>query len=156
MCVILPACSVVQLLTYFISLLLICTCSSVIFENIKNLVISSVTSHHHQHNHKPPPPTLPNQFISIRNTSVMYLHHSKRSWFLTFAGQKIKIRLTTICCRIDLRAIEPVSNGLIFRPLYRMVVRFMLGKNSISLYVITKEEKKPGGHSIVSDSEVYM
>ena len=84
----------------------------------------------------------------------------------------------TISCRIDLGAIEPVSNSLIFRPLYRMVVRFMLRKDSISLilaitrsgllmqtnahvpftahvmYVITKEEKRPVSHSIVSDSEV--
>ena len=77
-------------------------------------------------------------------------------------------KITTISCRIDLRTIEPVSNGLIFRPLYRMVVHFMLRKDSISLilaitsrsgilmltnahipftahcmymYVITKEEK---------------
>ena len=42
-------------------------------------------------------------------------------------------KITTISCRIDLGAIEPVSNNLIFRPLYRMVVRFMLRKDSISL-----------------------
>ena len=42
-------------------------------------------------------------------------------------------KITTINCRIDLRAIEPVSNSLIFRPLYRMVVRFMQRKDSISL-----------------------
>ena len=37
-------------------------------------------------------------------------------------------KITIISCQIDLGAIEPVSNGLIFRPLYRMVVRFMLRK----------------------------
>ena len=42
-------------------------------------------------------------------------------------------KITTNSCRIDLRAIEPVSNSLIFRPLYRMVVRFMLRKDSIGL-----------------------
>ena len=42
-------------------------------------------------------------------------------------------KITTISCRIDLRAIEPVSNIMIFRPLYRMVVSFMLRKDSISL-----------------------
>ena len=64
-------------------------------------------------------------------------------------------KITTISCRIDLRAIEPVSNSLIFRPLHHRVVRFMLRKDSISsnlaitrlkwvidvMYVITKEEK---------------
>ena len=87
-------------------------------------------------------------------------------------------KITTISCRIDLRAIEPVSNSLIFRPLYQMVVHFMLHKDSISfilaitrsglsrytnahvpftarfMYDITKEEKKPVSHSIVSDREV--
>ena len=38
-----------------------------------------------------------------------------------------------ISCRIDLRAIEPISNSLIFRPMYRMVVLFMLHKDSITL-----------------------
>ena len=42
-------------------------------------------------------------------------------------------KITTISCRIDLRAIEPVSNCLIFRPFYRMVVRFVLRKDSIRL-----------------------
>ena len=41
--------------------------------------------------------------------------------------------MTIISCQIDLRAIEPVSNSLIFRPLYRMVVHFMLRKDSINL-----------------------
>ena len=74
-------------------------------------------------------------------------------------------KITNISCQIDLRAIEPVSNSLIFRPLHRMVLRFMLRKDSISLilghckkwvidvdrcsctlyssflYVITKEKK---------------
>ena len=42
-------------------------------------------------------------------------------------------KIMTISCLIDLRAIEPVSNSLIFRPLYRMVILFMLRKDSISL-----------------------
>ena len=74
-------------------------------------------------------------------------------------------KITNISCQIDLRAIEPASKSLIFRPLYRMVVRFMLRKDLISLilaitrsgllmltnthvsfsahflYVITKEKK---------------
>ena len=41
--------------------------------------------------------------------------------------------ITTISCQNDLKAIEPVNKSLIFRPLYRMVVRFMLRKDSISL-----------------------
>ena len=87
-------------------------------------------------------------------------------------------KLMTISCQIDFRAIEPKVIVLIFRQLYRMVIRFMLRKDSISLilaitrsgllmktnahvpfttlfmYVITKEEKKPVSHSIVSGSEV--
>ena len=35
--------------------------------------------------------------------------------------------------QIDSRVIEPVSNSLIFRPCYRMIVRFMLPNDSISL-----------------------
>ena len=42
-------------------------------------------------------------------------------------------KITTISSQIDLRAIEPVSSSLIFRTLYRMVIRFMLRKDSISL-----------------------
>ena len=42
-------------------------------------------------------------------------------------------KITTIISQIDLGAIEPISNSLDFRPLYRMVVRFMLRKDSISL-----------------------
>ena len=45
-------------------------------------------------------------------------------------------KITTISCRIDLGSIEPLSNSLIFRPLYRMVVRFMLRKDSISLILV--------------------
>ena len=41
-------------------------------------------------------------------------------------------KITTISCQIDLRAIEPVSSSLIFRPLYGMDVRFMLRKDLIS------------------------
>ena len=48
-------------------------------------------------------------------------------------------KITTISCRIDLGVIKPLSNSLIFRPLYRMVVRFMLRKNSITLiWAITR------------------
>ena len=42
-------------------------------------------------------------------------------------------KIKTISCQIDLGAIEPISNSLDFRPLYRIVIRFMLHKGSISL-----------------------
>ena len=42
-------------------------------------------------------------------------------------------RITTISCRIDLSATKLVSNSLLFRPLYRMVVRFVLRNDSVSL-----------------------
>ena len=63
-------------------------------------------------------------------------------------------KITTISCRIDLRAIEPVSNSLIFRPLYQMVVRFMLRKDSISSFMLLPKKKKASQSPIVSDSEV--
>ena len=42
-------------------------------------------------------------------------------------------KITTISCRIDLSDCNHLSNSLIFRPFYRMVVRFVLHKDSISL-----------------------
>ena len=42
-------------------------------------------------------------------------------------------KITTITCRIDLSDCNYLSNSLIFRPFYRMVVRFVLHKDSISL-----------------------
>ena len=43
-------------------------------------------------------------------------------------------KILTISCQIDFRAIEPKSNSLDFQTiLYRMVIRFMLRKDSISL-----------------------
>ena len=42
-------------------------------------------------------------------------------------------KITTISCQIDLSANKSVSNSLIFRTLYRIVVRFVLHKDSISL-----------------------
>ena len=87
-------------------------------------------------------------------------------------------KITTISCRIDLGAIEPVSNSFDFQtivPNGRMIYaaqRFdhliwaitrsgLLMKTNAHLpftarfmYIITKEEKKPVSHSMVSDSEV--
>ena len=51
-------------------------------------------------------------------------------------------KITTISCRIDLGAIEPVSNFMIFRPLYKFYVYYY------------QREKMPVSHSKVSDSEV--
>ena len=88
-------------------------------------------------------------------------------------------KITTISCQIDFRAIEPKSNSLDFQTIVpnghtfyaaQRFNQFNLGHhkkwvidvdkcsctlyNSFFMYVITKEEKKPVSHSIVSDSEV--
>ena len=42
-------------------------------------------------------------------------------------------KITTISCRIDLSDWNHLSNNLIFRPFNRMVVRFVLHKDSITL-----------------------
>ena len=95
-------------------------------------------------------------------------------------GLKIafNMKIMTTSCRIDLTDCNHLSNSLVFKSFYRMVVCFVLHKSSISLilaitssglliytnahvpvtahfmYVITKEKKMPVSHSIVSDREI--
>ena len=89
-------------------------------------------------------------------------------------------KITTISSQIDLGAIEPISNSLDFQTIvpnghsFYAAQRFnqfnfghhkkwVIDVDKINahvpftahfMYVITKEEKKPVTHSIVSDSEV--
>ena len=63
----------------------------------------------------------------ICNTNLELL--SKRQGMKT----AFSVKIMTISCRIDLSDRNHLSNNLIFRPFYRMVVRLVLNKYSISL-----------------------
>ena len=65
---------------------------------------------------------------SLKDNTNLELSYQKGDLKMSLSG-----KIMNISCKINLRAIVPVSNSLIFRPLYRMVVRFMLRKDSISL-----------------------
>ena len=73
-------------------------------------------------------------FAGQQNENVKFQRHLKDNTNLKLpekrggGGLKMSLvwKITTISCRTDLRALEPVSNSLIFRPLYRMVVRNVL------------------------------
>ena len=74
-----------------------------------------------------------------KNEKVKFKRHLKDNTNLELPSKRKGLKMSfdrkimSISCRIDFSDCNPFSNILIFRPLYRMVVRFVLRKDLINL-----------------------
>ena len=86
-------------------------------------------------------------FASQKNEKMKFQRHMKDNTNLELSskqkGLKMSLsgKIASISCQIDFNDCNHFSNSLIFRPLYQMVLSFVMRKDSISLIlVITRSD----------------